>query len=90
VTRITVAPGAGGTLIHTNTVIKTGETLSYVLVPKAQLNPGDTIQAMRVFERSAGGKGTRPAQRTEPSRVLTPPIIADFPNGSFIRMREAP
>jgi hypothetical protein len=90
VTRITVAAGSGGTLIHTNTVIKTGETLSYVLVPKAQLNPGDTIQAMRVFGRGSGGVGKGVDKRTEPSRVLTPPIIADFPNGSFVRMREAP
>lgn len=89
-TRITVAPQGNGTQVWTNTVVKTGESISYVFVPKSQLNPGDRIEDMRVFERGSNGVGKGVDKRTEQGRVLTPPIIADFPNGSFIRMREAP
>jgi hypothetical protein len=81
---ITVSPQGNGSQIWTNVNAANGETIRYRFVPVASLVPGDRIESVRQF----GPKGTTRPDGT--GRPLTPPEIAAFPAGSFVRVREEP
>lgn len=93
-TRITVRNLPDGTQLWVNRDEEADDALRYIFVPKAQLSPGDRVEDMRVFERSDDGKGkgrrARLRKRVEQGFNLSTPIINALPNGSFLRMREAP
>lgn len=84
--KLSVVRNQDGTETWTNRSELTGDTLRYVFRPSGALVPGDRIENMPVFQRSANG-----LQRvTEVGRgALSAQDIAAFPPGSFVRMREA-
>lgn len=88
--RHTVLPQDNGTQVWENRVLETGETLRYVFIPKAQLTPGTQVESMRIFERENNGRGNGLSKKTESAFTINAAFIAALPNGSFLRVREAP
>lgn len=83
--RLAVSNEANGTQVWSN--ISDGATVHYRLTPVSQLSPGDRIESMQQLHRGPSGKLERGPSEGD-AVVLTPPLIAAYPAGSFVRMRE--
>lgn len=83
---ITVRTQPDGTQLWLNRDEATGEAIRYVFVPKAQLLATDRVENMRGFERNGNDLRTK----NETGFSLSAGFISGLPNGSFLRMREAP